>query len=361
MEPLNAREVLRATEAEFGEDGSTWITIIKEGESANGRNYQKNALKQAVLNRVYEGTRMFLDHSDGPPLKRSIRELVSGIDETKYDESNPDGKGRVRGHVKWFNNDFREQAEKAKDFIGVSHDARLAGNRSRKNGRRYEDIEQIVKANSVDWVIYPSAGGGFDQFYAQEGIEPMEAIDWDSVTPEMLEENAPKVYGALKEKFSAKESKEDPTPPPPDDGDEKKGEVTKTAALDEKAIEGIVTRVFESLEGNKSKKADTRNKVAAIVKRSPLPERTKNRIVAQFDGAESFEEDSVKEAIKEAQEELKEAGAGPKITGEGPTRSAGSSHSLGRAHEAVASAFSFDPVKKKGDPDADKGEKKEEK
>src|SRR5207342_152153 len=115
--------------------------------------------------------------------------------------------------------DFRKTAKEAKEFIGVSHDARLAGTRSRKNGRRYEDIQEIVKAHSVDWVVYPSAGGGFEQFYATEGIEPMEAIDWDSVTPEMLEENAPKLLDAIKAKFPAKESKEDPAPDPDPDDD----------------------------------------------------------------------------------------------------------------------------------------------
>lgn len=343
MEPLNIHEIFRATEADFGEGGENdWITIIREGESINGRNYSKSALKQAVLDRRYEGQRMFVDHSDGPPIKRSIKELVSGISDTKYDTTNPDGKARIRGHVKWFNTEFRDFASRAKEHIGVSHDARLAGTRTRVNGKVKEDIADIVKVHSVDWVVYPSAGGGIEQFYATEGIEPMEAIDWDSVTLEMVEESAPDLAAKFKEKYSVrtKEAQE-----PPEEPDEDKGDGAKP--LTAKDVEGIVTRVFESISTKQGTQTEVKGKITALVQRTPLPDRTKNRIVAQFDGAEEFNEERVKEAIEDAKQELKDAGAGPKITGMGPSRQSGGngkSQPLGRAHEAVAAAFSVKPV-----------------
>lgn len=359
-EPLNIHEIFRATEADFGDDGNDWITIIREGESINGRNYQKAALKQAVLDRRYEGQRMFVDHSDGPPLKRSVKELVSGITETKYDTSNPDGKARVRGKVKFFNNEFREFANAAKEHIGVSHDARLAGTRSRSTGKVKEDISEIVKVHSVDWVVYPSAGGGIESFYATEGIEPMEAIDWDSVTPEMIEESAPALATKLKEKYTPRVKEEQD---PPEEPDEKK-EPEAAKALDEKAVEAIVTRAMESVNTKRTAQAGVREKIAALVKKTPLPERTKNRLIAQFDGAEEFEEDKVTEAIKDAKLELKEAGAGPKVTGMGPSRQAGEngkSQPLGRAHEAVAAAFSYKKTPSIATKDrANKGAKEEE-
>lgn len=348
MQPLNVREVFSATEATFEPDSDdTWITIIKEGESKNGRTYQRNALKQAVLDRVYENQRMFVDHSDGPPLKRSLKELVSGIVETKYDDTNPDGVARVRGRVKWFNKDFKEFIEKAKDHTGVSHDARLAGFRTREHGRIHEDISEIKKVNSVDWVVYPSAGGGIEQFYATEGIEPMTAVDWDSLTPEMIEENAPELYKQFKDKFSVKESEEE---------DEEEDEEEETPAsgakvLDEKAVEAIVARAFESQQKKQSLSETVKKQISAEVAKTTLPDRTKNRIVAQFDGAEEFDADRVKEAIEDAKAELKEAGAGPKVTGMGPSKQSSGSGSLGRVHEAVGAAFS---IQKSSAKNADK-------
>jgi hypothetical protein len=359
MPSFQARDVFRASEASFDDD-ETWITIVKEGESINGRNYKKNTLKQAVLQRRYENQRQFVDHSDGPPLKRSIKELVSGITETKYDDTHPDGRARIRGKVKWFNTEFQEFAQKAKEHIGVSHDARLAGTRTRVNGRIKEDIDEIVKVHSVDWVVYPSAGGGYDQFYATEGIEMPDAIDWGSVTLDMVEENAPDLATAFKEKYSTK-AKESEGDDDDEDDDEEESGVKHTAskkngtavALDEKAIESIVTRVIEGVDKKKSEQAEVHGKIANLVNRSPLPQRTKNRIVASFDGATEFNEERVKESIEDAKTELKEAGAGPKVIGAGPSGKA-KTGSLGRAHESLADAFSLKKTAKVGgdkDPD----------
>jgi hypothetical protein len=284
-------------------------------------------------------------------MKRSIKELVSGITKTKYVDDHPDGRGRIRGLVKWFNNDFKEFADRAKEHIGVSHDARLAGTRSRVNGRVKEDIAEIVKAHSVDWVVYPSAGGGIEQFYATEGIEPMEAIDWDSVTLDMVEENAPKLATAFKEKYSipATESKKT------DDNEDEKKESKKSngtpAVLDEKAVEEIVTRALESVSAKSEAKAAVQKQVSDEVNKSTLPDKTKQRVIRSFENADKFDADRVKEAIEEAKEELKAAGAGPKVTGVGPSKQSGTPGSLGRVHEAVEAAFS---IKKSAAKNADK-------
>jgi hypothetical protein len=342
--PVRRLDIFRVTEADFGDED--WITIIREGESENGRNYKRATLEKAVQNRVYENMRMFVDHTDGPPLKRSIRELVSGIDQTKLDTSFPDNMARVRGKLTWYNDEFREFASKAKKHIGVSHDAMLKGFRSHKNGRKYEDIDEIKHCNSVDWVVYPSAGGGFDQFYAKEGVEMAEAIDWEAIDEKMLKEKAPDLYQKLIA-VHAKEAEgnegdggEEPTPTPPPVADPK---------VIERLVESTVTRVLEGVETKQKTRAEVQGKVSELVARSTLPELTKKRVISQFTGAEAFEEDAVKEAIETAKAEVK-AIAGPRVQHMGLTSGGKSNNgtpSLGRAHEALEAAFGIKKTSKK--------------
>lgn len=339
-ERITGRDVFQATEAATDDDG-TWITIIKEGRSVNGRNYRRSTLDKAVKSRVYENIRMFVDHSDKPPLKRSIKELVSGIGETKLDTSFEDGKARVRGKVLWFNDDFERFAEKAKDHIGVSHDALLRGTRSIVAGRRFEDIDEIKTAHSVDWVVYPSAGGGFEQFIAQEGVE-MADIDWDAIDEEMLKQHKPDLYQALVTRAQEDEDDDEEEPEVPDPDPDN---APAPSGITERQVESIVMRVFEQVETKRTKQQNVHGQVAATVNKSTLPEKTKARIIRSFENIEEYDEEKVTEAISEAKEELA-AVAGPRIRNMGPSGKSGKSASLGRVHEAVAGAFGMKPTPK---------------
>lgn len=369
-ESIAAKEFFQATEASE-EDGASWITLLKEGVSVNNRNYKRASLEKAVRDRVYEGVRMFADHSDKPPLKRSVMHLISGIEETRLNTDFPDGQARVRGKVRWIDEDFQKKAERAKEFIGVSHDSKLFGSRSMKNGRRYEDIDEIVNVHSVDWVIYPSAGGGFEEFYGREGVE-MADIDWDAIDEDALKEHKPDLYKQLVDR--AKESEEDPDDDDEDDEDSSKESIKSTAkkskatVLDEHAVEGIVSKALGDYFSKKQTEKQVADKISAQVGRSTLPDLTKKRVIASFDGTESYSEDRVKEAIKSAEDELA-AVAGPKVRGAGPSSSGGKDkkHSLGRAHESVEAAFAVGMTKKKvsskksavKDPDDDEEDEEE--
>lgn len=345
MTKISGREVFQATEATADDDGRLWITIIKEGVSQNNRNYQRKALIDAVDKRVYENARMFVDHTDGPPLKRSIRELVSGIGEVVLDTSFPDGLARVRGEVKWFNKDFEEFAGKAKEHIGVSHDAMLRGSRSMRNGRRYEDIDGITKAHSVDWVIYPSAGGGFEQFVAKEGVEMTDAIDWDAIDEDMLKEHKPELYKALTAN-RATESEDDPDDEDEDDEENGQESVKLSRRAVESLIESSLDKALTKVQQKAEAKAEAFRATEALVESSTLPKLTKARVVKSFRGAESFDKKAVEKAIEEAKAEVA-AIAGPRVRAMGPSgAAAGSTKSVvtGRAHESIASVFGFDPL-----------------
>lgn len=356
---IHGREIFQATES-VAEGEDLWITLLKEGTSVNNRNYKRPALEKAVHDRVYENIRMFVDHSEKPPLKRSVMELVSSISETKLDTSFPDGLARVRGKLHWIDSAFQERAQKAQNHMGVSHDAKLFGSRSRVNGRKYEDIDEIKQVHSVDWVVFPSAGGGFEEFYGREGVEVAD-IDWDAVDEEMLKKHKPDLYQELIAR--AKEGTEDDDDEDEDedeDGDSSKESVKSTskkvAALTEDDVKRIVIDALEGVESKKSTQKEVASKIADLVNRSTLPPLTKNRVIASFDGAEKFEEDKVKESIDSAKEELK-AVARPRVVGMGPSGDTKQkSTSLGRAHESVMAAFAVGTKKK----DSKKDDKEEE-
>lgn len=355
-ERLAGRDIIRATEAATDDEGTQWITIIKEGVSENNRRYSKSTLQKAVDERVYENMRMFVDHSDGPPLKRSMRDLVSAITTTELDTSFPDKKARVRGAVEWIDEEWQKKIEKGKDHVGVSHDALLRGTRSMKNGRRFEDISEIPRVNSVDWVIYPSAGGGFENsFLAQEGVDMKDAIDWDAIDEDMLKEHKPDLYKTLtarsqesdEEDDDEEEETEEEEETPAQESRKSKGskKPVKTVKVKkskvQRQVEDIVRRSFETVEKERETKKEVHDKVEALVNKSTLPDLTKKRVIASFEGKESFEEDRVKEAITDAKAEIA-AIAGPRIRDMGPSggTSGTKTRSFGRAHEAVERAFS---------------------
>lgn len=357
---IKGREVFQASEASLDDEGNQWITIIKEGVSINNRNYKKSALEKAVEDGVYEGARMFVDHSDGPPLKRGIRELVSGIENVVLDTSFADGKARVRGQVNWFDDGFKEFVDKAQKHIGVSHDALLRGTRSTKNGRRYEDIDAITKAHSVDWVVYPSAGGGFE-FGVKEGVEMPDAIDWDAIDEDMLKKHKPDLYDALTKRRS--QESEDDDEDEDEDEDEsaqeavkvkgKKSKKSKKGLINlrglESQIESMVSRAVENVQKRQDARADTQTKIAGLVNSSTLPPVVKSRLIKQHRDVETFDEAAVKEAIEDAKNEVA-ALVQPRVRSMGLTGTgAGSSAKaaiVGRAHESVSSIFGgYDPLR----------------
>lgn len=349
-----SKDIFRALEADFGDED--WITVVREGESINGRNYHKEALQLAVADRAYEGQKMFVDHSDGPPLKRSMRELVAAISETKFvdGKESKDGLSRIRGKVDWIDLDFKGFAERAKEHIGVSHDARLIGTRSRSHdGRRKEEISKIQKVHSVDWVIYPSAGGGYEEFIAKEGVEMPDAIDWSAITPDMLKDNAPDLYSTLEKQFKPVENVERGTEQVEDGNDD--GPVSLTKADVKKLVADAIIEAKESVRADESKRLEAGKKIAAKVNAAPLPEKTRARIIRTFADAEEFEETRVQEAIDEAKEELKDFR--PRVTRMGPSgssKSGSTPRGLGRAHESVAAAFGIKPEKAESNKDEGK-------
>jgi len=155
-----ASEIIDASEAEFNKDEATGkmtgrIKIIQAGRAKNPRNYRSSALRKAAKEGVYNGLRMFVNHSDKPPTKRSLTEMVAAVESTEYDAKTD----AVYGNVEFFNPDFYNFANAAKKYMGVSAAHRIRVNYVQEGRKTIEDVQEIVGGHSVDWVIYPSAGG----------------------------------------------------------------------------------------------------------------------------------------------------------------------------------------------------------
>src|SRR6185503_10455395 len=350
LKTATGREIIAVSEAEFSRDEASGrmfadLVLIKAGRDKNPRNYRASALRRAVESHVYDGLRMFVDHSDKPPLKRKMDEMVSAVESTSWDP-NIAPLGGIRARTEIFDKEFFEKAEKAKKYMGVSADHDIGITRVREGQRTIEDVHEIITARSVDWVLFPSAGGEIVQF-ARESEEG-EDVDWSKVTLDDLKANAPELLEAMK--AEVKESIGPDDEPDDDEGDDKefvkKSDVTKL-------VQEQVQAIQKDADDKARKRTNATKQTRDFVAKSGLPSRTQTRIVNQFADALDYDEESVKEAVEEAKEELKEAGAGkPRITDMGNSGGEEKEPTVQRAsaRESVEAAFGS-PFKAKTDDD----------
>lgn len=346
MEPKIALEVIDASEAEFHKDEATGkmtarVTIIKGGRAKNPRNYRSSAIRKAAKEGIYNGMRMFVNHSDKPPIRRSLTELVSAVESTEYD---PKG-DRIIGSIEFFDEKFYDYASRARKHMGVSANHRIKVQKVRESsGQIIDDVEEIVGAHSVDWVVYPSAGGEIISF-AKES-EGADQVEWDEVTLDQLKEKAPAVLAAYKSEL-AKESVGPEDEPDDDEGESAKNKsVVMTQEAITKLVQEQVTSITSAAEVKRTKQTETAKKVREFASKSGLHTRVQARIINQFVDAVEYIESDVKEAVDDAKAELKELGFGPRITGMGSTGNAQEGErKVASVRESVESVFGFDKKK----------------
>lgn len=316
-------DIIEVTEAEFHKDEETGkmtarVNIIKSGRAkGKKREYTSKAVREAAREGVYNGLRMFVNHSDKPPFKRSMHELVSAVESTEYDPK----ADAVAGTVEFFDEKFFDYAQRARKHMGISADHRIGVKYVTEGRDRIERVERIIDANSVDWVVYPAAGGEILSFAREsEGVED---VEWGDITPEQLKEHAPDVFNQIvKESQTAG----------PDDDPEDEGEGVKKTGKPEagevvsmtkeeltKLVRESVDEAVQGIQTRQDKIDKAGKQVREYVTKSGLPPKTAARVIMGFAGDTEYDEAKVKEAVDEAKAELKEAGAGPRISGMGPT------------------------------------------
>lgn len=352
MDPKQVIEILDVSEAEFNTDDAGRmtgkVTIIKAGRAKGKRRvYTSNALRKAVKEGVYNGLRMFVNHSDKPPIKRSVGELVSAVESTEYDAK----EDRIIGNLEFFNKEFFDYAQAARKYIGVSAAHRIRVAPVREGKEVLESVQEIVNGHSVDWVVYPAAGGEIISF-ARES-EGADDVEWDEVTLELLKEKAPTVFEQIKTELA----KESAGPDDPDDDDgEEGGEEVK---LSKESITKLVKEALEEHDRSTAdltkKREDTQKKVREYVSKSGLPEPIRPRLISQFSNATEYVESEVKEAVESANAELKALGFGARVNGMGPTTGAASTGKTHSVREGVENIFGVGKEKSKATAGAASG------
>lgn len=352
-------QVLDIQEAEFNEDGGRMmatIRILKAGLSKNNRNYRPEALRKAAETGFFDGTRMFINHSKSPPIHRKFDEMVSAVESTEYDEADQS----LKGHIEFFDRPFYEKAKAAKKYIGTSIDALVLGNRVQQPGRRVmEDIYGFHQARSVDWVLYPAAGGEILAFESEGDKVPPE-IAWEDITEEDIKTNLPTLWAKWHPETSGQAPSGSGTPHKAQEAEG--GQVILTQEQVAEIARNAITEYQKEVEETEKKQETAAALVREAFSKSGLPEVTRARVMASFEGVTEFVESEVNAAITAAKEELKELKVGPQIKGEGTTKDSGGNSGVKtspiRVHESVRSAFQgpgFQPPKT-ADSDASKKE-----
>lgn len=303
------------------------VRILKAGKSKNKRTYPPHVVKEAVEKKVFDQNPMFIDHDRkrGEPQQRSVNEMVSVVESTSYDETTQSALGRVQ----FFDRSFYEKLQHATDHIGVSINSMITGERRTVAGEVQEDVTGWGRGRSVDWVLYPAAGGQILAFEDED--DNTMSVDWSKLTPEELKKNNPALFQAIQE--SAEPVKEETKKP--------KVETTSSEPVDIAKV--VAEAIAEERKKNDEKAA--RQKTAAdsvrdAFKNSGLPQRTQARVMQSFEGVEEYKEQDVADAIKNAKEELESAGAGPRIRNMGPTGGEGKkAPATFSAQESIRNAF----------------------
>lgn len=330
----NSVEVLQVSEAEFDKDDATGkmsakFVLIRAGRAINPRNYRPAALQKAVQEGTYNGMRMFVDHGDKPPLKRSLREMVSAVESTDWDPSI--GKqGGIRGTAEIFDPKFFDYASRAKKYMGVSANHQIQVQYVKEGAQTIQDVVGIPQAYSVDWVLYPSAGGEILSF-ARES-EGEDQVEWSDITLDTLKANAPQLVEQLTAELKPA------------------AEAIVAPVVTADQISAMVRQGVQEAVAEMAKKDEQRDIAATEIRKhiskSGLPPRVQTRLIGMFADALEYVEADIKAAVDDAKEELKELGVGPAITGEGPTStSTGGKPTVAQAREGVESVFGFKPTK----------------
>lgn len=352
MNPISARDVfMDVSEATFSTDEATGkmmatVRIIKAGRPiGKNRDYTSQSLRRAAKEGVYNGVRMYIDHSSQPPIKRKMRELVSAVESTAYDPKTDS----ITGNVEFFNKEFYDYAQRAKKHIGVSADHRLRVNYVREGQDQIEQVQEITMARSVDWVVYPAAGGEILSF-VQEG-EGEDEVEWNQITAEQLKEHAPELYKAIAG-TAAQEGQ---------NGDKgKEGGTEGSGMLTQEAVTKLVQEAIAADRKAENEKVEKRQAAAKqyqdYISKAGLPQLTQRRLTGQFADALEYVEADVKAAVDEAKEELKAAGAGPRVQGMGASGSQSTGTPASTMVSARESVESFFGVKKPGSEQSGKKE-----
>lgn len=294
-------------------DGDYRVEFISHGSTRDGkRYYPKQVLEAAAKAGIFDGAKMYLNHSDtSSDAKRGHRDLRDWGATIKTGTVEV-----VEGNVRAVCHAHLQEARAilddpvAKQSVGLSHDSYVKMSKKRIDGKDMQVIESIESCNSVDFVPTGNANGRVLEAASAEGDEA--DMDLTSLTAEQLKEARPDLYEQLTKPVT--EPKQNAPEPPVKvaEGADVAAEFAKRDAEISQLRESLMVR-------------DTAAIVAGIVAEAEgLSEIGKQRVKEQFAGIVIPATEiaaKVAEAIEKekayALQVLREAGVVPKVTGLG--------------------------------------------
>lgn len=168
-------------------DGDFRILVIGHGATQDGRRYYgRQALEQAVSEGVFDGVKMFLNHSDplndGRRGHRDVRDYCATVKPGSLEVTERGLEGVCHVH----SGQLREMLVDpvARGQIGISHDSFVRYRVRQVDGREVQAVQSIQKCNSVDWV---PAGNARGRVVESEGVELMDQEEVRSMVREALD------------------------------------------------------------------------------------------------------------------------------------------------------------------------------
>ena len=202
------KETLEVRAIESKKDGKKTMAVklIREGWSKNGYHYSKE-VAESVADHIMKRPQMYMDHSQGMMAGRSFKDLVA-VAKDSYKKD-----GAAYAVVEMVDNPatswLYELAKRFPGQVGASIDARAKikpyeakeGEKEAKTNQKYV-VEEIVFLNSVDFVTYPSAGGGVVEILASQVMD-----DATAKLNQLMESYGAEVAKLVNNKQTAEDSK----------------------------------------------------------------------------------------------------------------------------------------------------------
>lgn len=297
----------RVFEAVDGHPDRYLVRVIQAGKSINGNTYTPSVLQQAVADRVFEGVRVFVK-SDDEHIQmrgRSVANLIGRISEAKFVDDGVQAVLDVLASAGEIASKIREVVARGiDDLIGLSIDGTVKW-AAPKSARV---VEKLIRLDSLDVIVEPSAGGKF--------LRVFESVHEEESQPMLLT----KMIEAIKAKDPAALTGLDQT------DEEKVFEAYQRVhqplpqAAPATGMGDDVNRVMEAKLANAMRCFEARD----LVRESKLPEISQARLLKQFEGQYEIDLEKVREAITGEREYLAKL-APQHVTGLGGQVSGGES------------------------------------
>ena len=303
-------EYMPLTEATF-DKGRATVIVIKAGFNANkDRYYPKEVLQRDYG--IFEGLKMYADHPTETEEKerpeRSIREWVATLKDVTCDES-----GTITGVAEiiepWLMQKLAALREKKMlGDMGISINAVGSASKSTIDGVETDVIEKLERANSVDFVTEPGAGGVVTLYESDRNRNV------DLVELAILKERRPDLIKAIEAGVRAEITKE-----------------VKKAMENEdkiKELEGQIETLTTERDGLKEAaekaekdkvKAEAQAAIKEAVEKAELPDAAKAVLLERFKDSETA--DGIEEAITSEKDYIAKLAEAGKVKNLGPSQS----------------------------------------